>query len=140
MKIVGVSLPVLTDDMERAIPRYEALTGERVKRRFVVDPERRLTMALLGSVTLISGDELRPNHPKPRLARVVVRHRAPWRRPEPRGVVRVLEVHELVDDHVIARASGDWMTRQFSRMAPAAIDALPQRFCGSATITAGGSK
>jgi predicted enzyme related to lactoylglutathione lyase len=56
MKIVGVSVPVLTGDIERAIQRYEALTGERVKRRFVV-PERRLTIALLGSVTLISGDE-----------------------------------------------------------------------------------
>jgi predicted enzyme related to lactoylglutathione lyase len=56
MKIVGVSVPVLTLDIERAIPRYEALTGERVERRFVV-PERRLTIALLGSVTLISGDE-----------------------------------------------------------------------------------
>jgi hypothetical protein len=56
MKIVGVSVPVLTGDIEQAIPRYEALTGERVERRFVV-PERRLTIALLGSVTLISGDE-----------------------------------------------------------------------------------
>jgi predicted enzyme related to lactoylglutathione lyase len=56
MKIVGVSVPVLTADIERAIPRYEALTGERVTRRFDV-PERRLTIALLGSVTLISGDE-----------------------------------------------------------------------------------
>jgi predicted enzyme related to lactoylglutathione lyase len=56
MKVVGVSVPVLTRDIDRAIPHYEALTGERVKRRFVV-PERRLTIALLGSVTLISGDE-----------------------------------------------------------------------------------
>jgi predicted enzyme related to lactoylglutathione lyase len=56
MKIIGVSVPVLTEDIERAIPRYEALTGERVTRRFDV-PERRLTIALLGSVTLISGDE-----------------------------------------------------------------------------------
>jgi hypothetical protein len=56
MKIVGVSVPVLTADIERAILHYEALTAERVKTRFVV-PERRLTIALLGSVTLISGDE-----------------------------------------------------------------------------------
>jgi predicted enzyme related to lactoylglutathione lyase len=56
MKIVGVSVPVLTRDIDRAIPRYEAMTGEHVKKRFVV-PERRLTIALLGSVTLISGDE-----------------------------------------------------------------------------------
>jgi predicted enzyme related to lactoylglutathione lyase len=56
MKIVGVSVPVFTRDIDRAIPRYEALTGEPVKKRFVV-PESRLTIALLGSVTLISGDE-----------------------------------------------------------------------------------
>jgi hypothetical protein len=29
MKIVGVSVPVLTRDIDRAIPHYEALTGER---------------------------------------------------------------------------------------------------------------
>ena len=56
MKVVGVSVPVLTRDIDRAIPHYEALTGERVKARFVV-PGRGLTIALLGSVTLISGDE-----------------------------------------------------------------------------------
>jgi hypothetical protein len=56
MRIVGTSVPILTRDLEGSIPRYEALTGERVKKRFVV-PERRLTIALLGSVTLISGDE-----------------------------------------------------------------------------------
>jgi predicted enzyme related to lactoylglutathione lyase len=56
MKILGVSAPVPTGDIERAIPRYEALTGERMKQRFVV-PERRLTIALLGSVTLVSGDD-----------------------------------------------------------------------------------
>jgi predicted enzyme related to lactoylglutathione lyase len=57
MKVVGVSVPVLTRDIDRAIPHYEALTGERVKARFVV-PGRGLTIALLGSVTLISGDEV----------------------------------------------------------------------------------
>jgi predicted enzyme related to lactoylglutathione lyase len=57
MKVVGVSVPVLTRDIDRAIPYYEALTGERVKARFVV-PGRGLTIALLGSVTLISGDEV----------------------------------------------------------------------------------
>ena len=56
MKVVGVSVPVLTRDIDRAIPHYEALTGERVKTRFVV-PGRGLTVALLGSVTLIAGDE-----------------------------------------------------------------------------------
>ena len=56
MKIVGVSVPVFTTDLERAIARYEALMGERVTRRFDV-PEHRLTIALLGSVTLIAGDE-----------------------------------------------------------------------------------
>jgi predicted enzyme related to lactoylglutathione lyase len=56
MKVVAVSVPVITQDIDRAIPHYEALTGERVKARFVV-PGRGLTIALLGSVTLISGDE-----------------------------------------------------------------------------------
>jgi hypothetical protein len=32
MKVVGVSVPVLTRDIDRAIPHYEALTGERVRR------------------------------------------------------------------------------------------------------------
>src|SRR5580698_2259844 len=57
MKVVGVSVPVLTRDNDWAIPHYEALTGERVNARFVV-PGRGLTIALLGSVTLISGDEV----------------------------------------------------------------------------------
>ena len=57
MKVVAVSVPVITQDIDRAIPHYEALTGERVKARFVV-PGRGLTIALLGSVTLISGDEV----------------------------------------------------------------------------------
>jgi predicted enzyme related to lactoylglutathione lyase len=57
MRVVGVSVPVLTRDIDRAIPHDEALTGERVKARFVV-PGRGLTIALLGSVTLISGDEV----------------------------------------------------------------------------------
>jgi len=52
---------VFTGDIERAIPRYEALTGERVKKRFVV-PEHRLTIALLGSVTLIAGDRIAGGH------------------------------------------------------------------------------
>lgn len=56
MRVLGVSVPVLTGDIERAIPRYEALTGELLKMRFGV-PERGLTIALLGSVTLISGNE-----------------------------------------------------------------------------------
>ena len=56
MKIIGVSVPVFTTDIDRAIARYEALMGERVTRRFDV-PEHRLTIALLGSVTLIAGDE-----------------------------------------------------------------------------------
>jgi predicted enzyme related to lactoylglutathione lyase len=57
MKVVGISVPLLIRDIDRAIPHYEALTGERVKARFVV-PGRGLTVALLGSVTLISGDEV----------------------------------------------------------------------------------
>jgi predicted enzyme related to lactoylglutathione lyase len=56
MKVLGVAVPVFTRDIEPAISRYEALTGERVTARFGL-PERRLTFALLGSVTLIAGDE-----------------------------------------------------------------------------------
>jgi hypothetical protein len=37
MKVVGASVPVLTRDIDRAIPHYETMTGERVKARFVVE-------------------------------------------------------------------------------------------------------
>ena len=56
MRIVGMYVPVLTGDIESAIPRYEALTRETVKARFVI-PDRGLTIALVGSVTLIAGAE-----------------------------------------------------------------------------------
>ncbi len=56
MRIVGVSVPVLTADIESAIARYEALLREKIKARFVI-PERGLTIALLGEVTLIGGAE-----------------------------------------------------------------------------------
>jgi predicted enzyme related to lactoylglutathione lyase len=56
MKILGMSVTVLTADIESAIQRYEALTQETVKARFVI-PDRGLTIALVGSVTLIAGAE-----------------------------------------------------------------------------------
>jgi predicted enzyme related to lactoylglutathione lyase len=56
MKIVGMSVPVLTGDIESAIARYEALLCGEVKARFVI-PERGLTVAILEGVTLIAGIE-----------------------------------------------------------------------------------
>jgi predicted enzyme related to lactoylglutathione lyase len=56
MKIVSMSVPVLTGDIESAIARYEALLGGEVKARFVI-PERGLTVAVLEGVTLIAGIE-----------------------------------------------------------------------------------
>jgi len=56
MKIVGMSVPVLTRDIESAIARYEALLRGDVKARFVI-PERGLTVAVLEGVTLIAGIE-----------------------------------------------------------------------------------
>ena len=56
MKLFTTSIPVLTADLESAIARYEALTGESVKARFGV-PDRGLTIALVGSVTLITGTD-----------------------------------------------------------------------------------
>jgi predicted enzyme related to lactoylglutathione lyase len=56
MKILGVSVPVLTSDIDSAIARYEALLRTKVKARFVI-PERGLTIAILGEVTLIGGAE-----------------------------------------------------------------------------------
>lgn len=56
MRVLGVAVPVLTADIDSAIARYEALTRERVQARFVI-PESGLTIALLGTVTIIAGTE-----------------------------------------------------------------------------------
>jgi len=56
MRILGVSVPVLTANIESAIARYGSLLREEVKARFVM-PERGLTLALFGNVTLIGGTE-----------------------------------------------------------------------------------
>jgi predicted enzyme related to lactoylglutathione lyase len=56
MKIVGMSVPVFTGDIESAIARYEALLRREVKARFAI-PERGLTVAILEGVTLIAGVE-----------------------------------------------------------------------------------
>jgi hypothetical protein len=56
MRIIGVSVPVLTANIESAIARYGSLLGEEVKARFVM-PGRGLTLALFGNVTLIGGAE-----------------------------------------------------------------------------------
>ena len=34
MKVLGVSVPIITSDIDAAIARYEALTGEVVRERF----------------------------------------------------------------------------------------------------------
>ena len=46
MKIAGISVPVLTGDIESAIARYGALLHGEVKARFAI-PERGLTVAVL---------------------------------------------------------------------------------------------
>jgi predicted enzyme related to lactoylglutathione lyase len=55
MKLLGTAVPVFTNDIEAAIARYAALTGEAVMERFTI-PGRGITIAKLGSVTLIAGD------------------------------------------------------------------------------------
>jgi hypothetical protein len=56
MKILATAVPVLTADLDSAVARYEALTSERVEARFVM-PDRGLTIARLGPVTIIAGTE-----------------------------------------------------------------------------------
>jgi predicted enzyme related to lactoylglutathione lyase len=56
MKLLGTAVPVFTRDIEAAIARYGALTGEVVEQRFTI-PGRGITIAKMGSVTLIEGDE-----------------------------------------------------------------------------------
>jgi predicted enzyme related to lactoylglutathione lyase len=85
MKILSVLVPVLTADIESAIPRYEALMKEKVKARFVI-PDRGLTIALIGGVTLITGTE---------------RDLAPLR-----SVRATFEVDSLADFETHLRASG----------------------------------
>jgi len=54
MKVLGTSVPIFANDLESAIDRYEALTGETVTQRFEL-PERGIRIALLGSLTIIAG-------------------------------------------------------------------------------------
>lgn len=56
MKILETSIPIVTADLEAAIRRYRALTGEDVAARFDV-PELHMTIARVGSFALISGAE-----------------------------------------------------------------------------------
>jgi hypothetical protein len=56
MRILGMTVPVLTTNLNSAVARYEALTGEHVGARFVM-PDRGLTIALLGPLTIIAGTE-----------------------------------------------------------------------------------
>ena len=56
MKVLSTSVPIFTRDIEAAIERYEALTGEAVRQRFEL-PEGGTRIAILGSVTVIAGSE-----------------------------------------------------------------------------------
>ena len=47
-------VPILTSDIDAAIARYEALTGEVVRERFEL-PNGRVQIAILGSLTIIAG-------------------------------------------------------------------------------------
>jgi len=59
MKVLSTSVPIFTRDIEAAIERYEALTGEAVRQRFEL-PEGGTRIAILGSVTVIAGSERCP--------------------------------------------------------------------------------
>jgi hypothetical protein len=54
VKVLVVSVPILTSDIDAAIARYEALTGEAVRERFEL-PNGRVQIAILGSLTIIAG-------------------------------------------------------------------------------------
>jgi predicted enzyme related to lactoylglutathione lyase len=54
MKVLGSSVPIFATDLEAAVLRYEALTGETVKQRFDL-PEHGIRIAVLGSLTIIAG-------------------------------------------------------------------------------------
>jgi len=56
MKVLSTSVPIFTRDIEAAIERYEALTGETVRERFEVT-EQGIEIANLGSLTIIAGPE-----------------------------------------------------------------------------------
>ena len=56
MKLLGMAVPVFTRDIEAAIERYGALTGETVQQRFTI-AEAGITIAKLGSVVIIAGEE-----------------------------------------------------------------------------------
>jgi hypothetical protein len=56
VKILDVSIPIVTLDPEAAIGRYRALTGKDVAVRFDV-PDLGITIARIGEFALISGAE-----------------------------------------------------------------------------------
>jgi predicted enzyme related to lactoylglutathione lyase len=51
-----MAVAVFTRNIEAAIERYASLTGETVEQRFVI-PERGITIAKLGHVAIIAGEE-----------------------------------------------------------------------------------
>jgi predicted enzyme related to lactoylglutathione lyase len=56
MKFLGITVPVFTRNIEAAIERYGALTGETVQQRFQI-VDHGITIAKMGSFTIISGEE-----------------------------------------------------------------------------------
>ncbi len=56
MKLLGMAVPVFTKNIETAIERYGALTGEAVESRFTI-AELGITIAKLGPFALIAGEE-----------------------------------------------------------------------------------
>jgi predicted enzyme related to lactoylglutathione lyase len=56
MKFLGIAVPVFTGNIEAAIERYGVLTGETVQERFLL-ADRGITIAKMGSLTIISGKE-----------------------------------------------------------------------------------
>src|ERR1700687_688792 len=59
MRVRGTSVPIFTSDIEAAIERYEALTRETVRERFEL-PGRGITIAILGSLTIIAAPGREP--------------------------------------------------------------------------------
>ena len=56
MKVLSMSVPIFTSDIEAAIERYEALARETVRERFEL-PDQGIEIAILGSLTIIAGPE-----------------------------------------------------------------------------------
>lgn len=56
MKILGVTVPILTTDFESAVTIYMDLTGEPVQSKFEV-PSKGISVAKIGSLLIVGGSE-----------------------------------------------------------------------------------